>query len=54
MDSGVSIYHIPKGQWESLTASDGLLSNTVFCAAEDKECIWFGTDNGVSRLMLSP
>lgn len=52
-DNGVSIYHLPKGQWESLTASDGLLSNAVFCAAEDKECIWFGTDQGVSRLLLT-
>ena len=52
-DNGVSIYHILKGQWESLTASDGLLSNTVFCAAEDKDSIWFGTDKGVSRLLLT-
>ncbi len=53
-DNGVSIYHIPKGRWESLTTSDGLLSNAVFCAAEDKECIWFGTDKGVSKLLLRP
>ncbi len=53
-DNGVSIYHIPKGRWESLTASDGLLSNTVFCAAEDKDSLWFGTDKGVSRLMITP
>jgi hypothetical protein len=53
-DNGVSIYHIQKGQWECLTASDGLLSNIVFCAAEDKDSIWFGTDKGVSRLMLRP
>jgi ligand-binding sensor domain-containing protein len=52
-DNGVSIYHIPKGQWESLTASDGLLSNTVFCAAEDRDGIWFGTDKGASRLLLT-
>jgi hypothetical protein len=51
-DNGVSLYTFSTGQWESLTASDGLLSNTVFCAAEDKDCIWFGTDKGVSRLML--
>jgi ligand-binding sensor domain-containing protein len=53
-DNGVSIYDLPTGQWESLTASDGLLSNTVFCAAEDKNSIWFGTDKGASRLMLTP
>ncbi|MGQ9646174.1 MAG: ligand-binding sensor domain-containing protein [Thermodesulfobacteriota bacterium] len=53
-DNGVSIYHLPKGQWESLTTLDGLLSNAVFCAAEDKESVWFGTDKGVSILMLTP
>jgi ligand-binding sensor domain-containing protein len=53
-DNGVSVYDFLTGSWESLTASDGLLSNTVFCAAEDKDSIWFGTDKGASRLMLSP
>jgi hypothetical protein len=53
-DNGVSIYDIPTGQWESLTVSDGLLSHLVFCAAEDKNSIWFGTDKGASRLMLTP
>ncbi len=53
-DNGVSIYHFSSGQWESLTTSEGLLSNTVFCAAVDKDSIWFGTDKGVSRLMLAP
>jgi len=51
-DSGVSVYDFSTGQWESLTASDGLLSNTVFCAAEDKNSVWFGTDKGASRLIL--
>jgi hypothetical protein len=53
-ENGVSIYDLPTGQWESLTASDGLLSNNVFCAAEDKNSVWFGTDKGASRLILSP
>ena len=53
-DNGVSIYDLPTGQWESMIASDGLLSNTVFCAAEDKNSAWFGTDKGASRLMLTP
>ena len=53
-DNGVSIYDLPTGKWESLTVSDGLLSNTVFCAAEDKNSIWFGTDKGASRLILTP
>ena len=53
-DNGVSIYDLPTGQWESLTVSDGLLSNAVFCAAEDKNSIWFGTDKGASRLVLTP
>jgi hypothetical protein len=51
-DNGVSICDLPTGQWESLTVSDGLLSNTVFCAAEDKNSVWFGTDKGASRLIL--
>ena len=53
-DNGVSIYNISKGHWESLTTLDGLLSNAVFCAAEDNDSTWFGTDKGVSRLMLTP
>jgi hypothetical protein len=53
-DNGVSIYDFQTGDWESLVASDGLLSNTVFCAAEDKNSIWFGTDKGVSKLLLTP
>ena len=53
-DSGVSLYDLLTGQWESLTVSDGLLSNTVFCATEDKNSIWFGTDKGASRLILTP
>ena len=53
-DSGVSVYDVPTRQWESLTIADGLLSNIVFCAAEDKNSIWFGTDKGASRLILAP
>ncbi len=53
-DNGVSVCDFASGQWEALTVSDGLLSNSVFCAAEDKNSIWFGTDKGVSRLMLTP
>ncbi len=51
-DNGVSVYHFSNGRWESLTATDGLLSNTVLCAAEENGSIWFGTDKGVSRLIL--
>lgn len=53
-DNGVSLCDLQTGQWESLTTADGLLSNTVFCAAEDKGSIWFGTDRGASRLVLKP
>jgi hypothetical protein len=53
-DNGVSVYDFSTGQWESLTVSDGLLSNTVFCGAEDKNSIWFGTDKGASRLIVVP
>jgi hypothetical protein len=30
------------------------LSNAVFCAVQDKSGIWFGTDKGVSRLIIAP
>jgi ligand-binding sensor domain-containing protein len=53
-DNGVSIYDLPTGQWESLTVSDGLPSSAVFCAAENKNSIWFGTDKGASKLILTP
>jgi ligand-binding sensor domain-containing protein len=53
-DNGVSIMDRTTGQWDSLTKADGLLSDNVFCAAEDRNSIWFGTDNGVSRLILAP
>jgi ligand-binding sensor domain-containing protein len=53
-DNGVSICDLPTGQWESLTVLDGLPSRAVFCAAEDKNSIWFGTDKGASRLILAP
>jgi ligand-binding sensor domain-containing protein len=53
-DNGVSVYDFSTGHWESLTTSDGLLNNSVFCAAEGRNSIWFGTDKGASRLVLSP
>ena len=53
-DNGVSVYDLSTGQWDSLTTSDGFPSNSVFCAAEDKDGIWFGTDQGASRLILKP
>lgn len=49
-ENGLSIYELATATWESLTASDGLLSNTVFFAAEDGESIWIATDKGASRL----
>ncbi len=49
-DNGVSVYGLSQGQWDSITTADGLVSNTVFSAAEDKEGVWFGTDQGASRL----
>jgi hypothetical protein len=52
-DNGVSLYDLPTGQWESLTSTDGLMSSSVFYAAEDKNSIWFGTDKGASRLFLA-
>ncbi len=53
-DNGVSVYHPSENLWETITRADGLLSNTVFCAVEDKDGIWFGTDQGASRLVFIP
>ena len=53
-ENGVSIHHLSTGQWESITTTDGLLSNIVLSAAEDEDGIWFGTDKGVSKLLLKP
>lgn len=53
-DNGVSLFDLPTKQWESLTTADGLISPMVFNAAEDRDAIWFGTDKGVSRLVLNP
>ena len=53
-DNGVSFYDLSSGHWESLTTADGLLSNNVFYAVEDKNNIWFGTDKGASRLIFNP
>jgi len=49
-DNGVSVFEIAQGQWDSLTTADGLPSNSVFCAAGDKDGIWFGTDQGAARI----
>ena len=36
--------------YRALTVADGLASNTVYCAMEDREgYLWFGTDAGASR-----
>jgi hypothetical protein len=53
-DNGVSVYDLPSGQWDAISPSDGLMSNLVFSAAEDKNGVWFGTDKGASRLIISP
>jgi ligand-binding sensor domain-containing protein len=53
-DNGASVYDLSAGRWDSLTTSDGLPSNTVLCAAEDKNGVWFGTDKGVSLLINTP
>jgi len=53
-DNGVSLYDVAAGEWDAITASDGLLGSTIFSAAEDNNGIWFGTDKGVSKLLLNP
>jgi hypothetical protein len=51
-DNGVSVFDLATSQWEAITAADGLLSNTVFSAAEDRNGVWFGTDKGACRMAL--
>jgi len=51
-DNGVSVYDLQSGQWDAISASDGLTGTMVFSAAEDKDGIWFGTDKGASQLVL--
>ncbi len=53
-ENGVSVFDLQTKQWESLTTTDGLLSNMVLCAAEDKDGVWFGTDRGASKLIINP
>jgi ligand-binding sensor domain-containing protein len=53
-DNGVSVYDSSTGHWDSISTSDGLLSNNVLSAAEDSNGVWFGTDKGASRLVLAP
>jgi hypothetical protein len=49
-DNGVSVYGISQNQWDSITTADGLSSNVVFCAVEDNDGVWFGTDQGAFRI----
>ena len=49
-DNGVSVYGISQNQWDSITTADGLSSNVVFCAVEDKDGVWLGTDQGAFRI----
>lgn len=48
-ENGLSVYDLATGKWEAVTTSEGLISNTVFFAAEDGESIWIATDKGASR-----
>jgi len=49
-DNGVSVYGISQKEWDSLSAADGLPGNMVFCAVEDGDGVWFGTDQGAVRI----
>ncbi|MEM3478398.1 MAG: two-component regulator propeller domain-containing protein, partial [Archaeoglobaceae archaeon] len=53
-ENGVSLMDLSSKKWESITIGDGLLSNMVLCAAEDRDGIWFGTDKGASKLINTP
>ncbi len=52
-ENGVSVFDLQTKRWDSFTTSDGLLSNMVLCATEDRDGVWFGTDRGASKLILT-
>lgn len=51
-DDGVSICDTSSNRWDGLTQADGLVSDTVLCAAAAKDGVWFGTDQGASFLRM--
>lgn len=51
-DGGVSVYDMATKKWSSITAKEGLVSETVFAAALDGDGVWFGTDGGAYKLVL--
>ncbi len=52
-ENGISLMDLASKKWDSITTGDGLLSNMVLCAAEDRDGVWFGTDKGATKLILT-
>ena len=46
--TGVSLYSIKKGMWNTFTQTSGLASNEVSCITIDGAQVWFGSGRGVT------
>lgn len=46
--TGVSLYEIAKGTWNTFTQKDGLASNEVSCITLDGGRVWLGSGRGVT------
>lgn len=46
--TGVSLYEIEKGTWNTFTQKDGLASDEVSCITLDGGRVWFGSGRGVT------
>lgn len=51
-DGGLSLWDQKSRKWAAITSKDGLPGDKVFCAAQDSDGIWLGTDKGAAKLML--
>jgi ligand-binding sensor domain-containing protein len=46
--TGVSLYDIKKGLWQTFTQKDGLAESEVSCIAVDGDIVWFGSGRGAT------
>ncbi len=51
-EGGISVWDQKAQKWAGITQKDGLPGEKVFCAAEDTDGIWFGTDKGAAKLLF--
>lgn len=46
--TGVSVYDLNEGTWQTFTQEDGLASKEVSCIGIDRTRVWFGSGRGVT------